>query len=88
MQPPAAVMAPPAFAPAAEPAPVPTAAITAPAAPPQAQLEQCALLPNTNAKGTVIKLQQDVNSVADCCTLCQQTQGCNVFVYCPQNGGW
>lgn len=51
------------------------------------QLEQCTLLPNTNARGATISNMQR-GSVTECCTECQETDGCNVFVYCPKDGGW
>ncbi|EFN50670.1 hypothetical protein CHLNCDRAFT_143371 [Chlorella variabilis] len=50
------------------------------------QLEQCTLLPNTNARGATISNMQR-GSVTECCTECQETDGCNVFVYCPKDGG-
>jgi hypothetical protein len=60
----------------------------APEQSPGSQLIECVLLPNTNAQGDTVADQRDVSSSAECCAHCQITQGCNVFVFCPLEGGW
>lgn len=50
-------------------------------APPQ---QQCITLVNTNYAGTVLQFVSNISSAGQCCNLCSQLNGCNVFVYCPQ----
>ncbi|KAL4858514.1 hypothetical protein ACK3TF_001478 [Chlorella vulgaris] len=54
---------------------------------PGVSINECILLPNTNAAGDVIRADRNVKDIAKCCQECQITQGCNVFVFCPQKGG-
>lgn len=55
---------------------------------------KCRYKPYTNYQARVLVLDVNswtsdkrVTSPEDCCTSCLQTPGCNVFVYCPTNGG-
>eukprot|EP01084_Bolivina_argentea_P196847 337425_1 len=43
----------------------------------------CTFIENTDFEGTDIKLIQNVNSVEECCSLCNTNEYCNVFTYIP-----
>jgi len=49
-------------------------------------VQQCIQYNNTNANGDVIQFTFAPNAGA-CCDLCSQTQGCNVYVFCPRVNG-
>ena len=70
------------------PLPAPPATPLPPPSPLAPQAGQCVLLPNTNAEGDVITNLHGQASIGTCCKACQQTFGCNVFVFCSRHGGW
>ena len=97
LAPPPSLEASPSPSPPAPPAPRPAAPLTPPVAspspppspppaPPSAN-GQCILLPNTNAEGSGLRTLS-VGSTAECCSACQRSPPCNVYVHCPKSGGW
>ena len=48
---------------------------------------QCITFNNTNYSGDVIAFVRNVENEGDCCDLCSNRQGCNIYVYCPEEQG-
>ncbi|GAB4817357.1 hypothetical protein N2152v2_004403 [Parachlorella kessleri] len=42
---------------------------------------------NANAEGNTIGEFYNVPDIGACCKKCQDNSGCNLYVYCPQQGG-
>lgn len=59
---------------------------TASSSTPPTIVNQCVTFENTNFSGELIR-HTFAADIGSCCNTCQQQQGCNVFVYCPNQGG-
>ena len=48
---------------------------------------ECIAFNETNYSGAVIAFLYDIPSAEACCSACSATSGCNIYVYCPREGG-
>eukprot|EP01084_Bolivina_argentea_P102731 184027_1 len=54
----------------------------------QENIMNCSFIENTDFMGEDIEVIQNVNSVQDCCSLCDNNEYCNVFTYIPNQSGY
>lgn len=52
-------------------------------------MKGCSLQSNALIRGSDVKSGESniQQTIGDCCSSCQQTSGCNAWLYCPQRGG-